>query len=72
MGSDVYKRQIQIMLRSIPFLTGVLDDLRDAAAARGTRLGPVGLAAPLVISAVAHGQRTGEALAARGLDSPRP
>ena len=63
---------IQIMLRSIPFLTGVVDDLRDAAAARGVRLGPVGLASPLVISAVAHGQRTGEALAARGLDSPRP
>ena len=63
---------IQIMLRSIPFLTGVVDDLRDAAAARGVRLGPIGLATPLVISAVAHGQRTGEALAARGLDSPRP
>lgn len=60
---------IQIMLRTIPFLAGVLDDLRDAAGARGVRLGPVGLASPLVISAVAHGQRTGEALAARGLDS---
>lgn len=74
MGADPERigLAIQIMLRSIPFLTGVLDDLRDAAAARGARLGPVGLAAPLVISAVAHGQRTGEALAARGLDSPRP
>nr|WP_239546789.1 energy-coupling factor transporter transmembrane protein EcfT [Kocuria palustris] len=74
MGADPERigLAIQVMLRSIPFLTGVLDDLRDAAAARGTRLGPVGLAAPLVISAVAHGQRTGEALAARGLDSPRP
>ncbi|WP_144792387.1 energy-coupling factor transporter transmembrane protein EcfT [Kocuria palustris] len=61
---------IQIMLRTIPFLTGVVDDLRDAAAARGVRLGPVALASPLVISAVAHGQRTGEAVAARGLDSP--
>ena len=74
MGADPERigLAIQIMLRSIPFLTGVLDDLRDAAAARGTRLGPVGLAAPLVISAVAHGQRTGEALAARGLDSSSP
>ena len=74
MGADPQRigLAIQIMLRSIPFLTGVLDDLRDAAAARGTRLGPVGLAAPLVISAVAHGQRTGEALAARGLDSSSP
>ena len=43
MGADPERigLAIQIMLRSIPFLTGVLDDLRDAAAARGTRLGPV-------------------------------
>lgn len=59
---------IQIMLRSIPFLMGALEGIREAASARGIRMGPVGLATPVVIAAVAHGQRTGEALAARGLD----
>ncbi|KAA9394969.1 energy-coupling factor transporter transmembrane protein EcfT [Kocuria coralli] len=59
---------IQIMLRAIPYLLGVLEDIRQAAAARGIRMGPVRVATPAVIAAVAHAQRTGEALAARGLD----
>lgn len=59
---------IQIMLRAVPYLLGVLHDVRSAAAARGIRLGPVRAATPAVIAAVAHAQRTGEALAARGLD----
>ncbi|MDO5617770.1 energy-coupling factor transporter transmembrane component T family protein [Kocuria sp.] len=63
---------IQIMLRAIPYLLGVVHDVRQAGAARGLRLGPVRLATPAVISAVAHAQRTGEALVARGLEEPRP
>lgn len=59
---------IQIMLRAIPYLLGVVSDIRSAAAARGIRMGPVRAATPAVIAAVAHAQRTGEALAARGLD----
>lgn len=59
---------IQIMLRAIPYLLGVVTDIRSAAAARGIRMGPVRAATPAVVAAVAHAQRTGEALAARGLD----
>lgn len=59
---------IQIMLRAIPYLLGVVTEIRQAAKARGIRLGPVQAATPAVIAAVAHAQRTGEALVARGLD----
>lgn len=63
---------VQIMLRTIPFLSGAVDGIREACAARGLRMTPLRVATPVVIAAVAHGQRTGEALAARGLDSPAP
>lgn len=59
---------LQIMMRSVPFLMGVTSDVREAAAARGVRAGPVRLATPVVVAAVAHAQRTGEALVARGLE----
>lgn len=59
---------IQIMLRAIPYLLGVVHEIRQAALARGIRLSPVRVATPAVIAAVAHAQRTGEALSARGLD----
>lgn len=59
---------IHIMMRAVPYLLGVIQGLKEAAAARGIRLGPIRIATPAVIAAVAHAQRTGEALAARGLD----
>lgn len=59
---------IHIMLRTIPLLLAVTQGVRDAAHARGVRIGPVKTATPLAVWAVAHAQKTGDALAARGLD----
>ena len=42
--------------------------LRDAAAARTVRPSPVQLVTPAVIATVDYAHRTGEALAARGLE----
>ncbi|MDF1487859.1 energy-coupling factor transporter transmembrane component T family protein [Tessaracoccus caeni] len=58
---------IALMIRSIPFLAGAVQDARDAAHARGRTRNPVALLTPAVVGAVAYAQRTGEALEARGL-----
>ncbi|WP_415855647.1 energy-coupling factor transporter transmembrane component T family protein [Sinomonas sp. G460-2] len=58
---------IAIMLRSIPVLAGAFDDVGDAARARGLERNVRARTIPVVLSAVAYGRRTGEALAARGL-----
>lgn len=62
---------VALMMRSIPFLAGALQDARDAARARGRDRNPVALLAPAVVNAVAYAQRTGEALHARGLPEDR-
>lgn len=59
---------VAMMLRSVPWLAGCVGDLREAAAARTVRVNPVQLLTPAVISTVNYAHRTGEALAARGLD----
>lgn len=64
---DAVTLLVALMLRSIPFLAGALQDARDAARARGRDRNPVALLAPAVVNAVAYAQRTGEALHARGL-----
>ncbi|HJE51837.1 MAG TPA: energy-coupling factor transporter transmembrane protein EcfT [Tessaracoccus flavescens] len=58
---------IALMIRSIPYLLGSIEDARDAARARGRDRNPVLLLTPVVVGAVAYAQRTGEALHARGL-----
>lgn len=58
---------IALMIRSIPYLAGAVQDARDAARARGRDRNPALLLTPAVLSAVAYAQRTGEALHARGL-----
>lgn len=63
---------VSLMIRSVPWLFGCLGRLRDAAAARTVRVGPVRLVTPAVISTVRYAQQTGEALAARGLDDAEP
>ncbi|SHJ69566.1 biotin transport system permease protein [Tessaracoccus bendigoensis DSM 12906] len=63
---------IALMLRSIPYLAGSLQDARDAARARGSERNPVLLLSPAVVGSVAYAQRTGEALHARGLPGDRP
>lgn len=68
---DVVSLAVGLMLRSIPSILGCIADIADAARARGLGRHPLALAAPVVVSAVAFAQQTGDALAARGiLDHP--
>jgi biotin transport system permease protein len=68
---------IGLMLRSIPFLIGSFNDVREAAKARGLERNPRALILPVLINSVAYARQTGDALAARGLgerdnDLPAP
>lgn len=58
---------VALMVRSIPYLLGSVDDARMAARARGLERNPARLLTPVVIGAVAYAERTGEALVARGI-----
>lgn len=58
---------IALMIRSVPFLAGAVQDARDAGRARGRDRNPALLLTPAVVGAVSYAQRTGEALEARGL-----
>lgn len=60
---------LALMVRSIPVLMDSWGDLKAAADARGIRIPAWRLFTPLVVAAVAYAQETGDALAARGLDS---
>jgi len=63
---------IAITLRSIPYIIGTFSSVRDAARARGLERNPRARAMPVLISSVAYAQRTGDALAARGLGDHGP
>ncbi len=58
---------VALMVRSVPFLLGSFADVCEAAKARGLERNLHALVTPVVVGAVAYGQATGEALAARGL-----
>jgi biotin transport system permease protein len=58
---------VALMMRSLPYLVGSVQDVRDAAMARGLERNVRARVVPVVINAVAYAQRTGDALAARGL-----
>lgn len=58
---------VALMVRSIPYLMGSVDDARMAVRARGLERNPALLLTPVVIGAVAYAERSGEALAARGI-----
>lgn len=58
---------VALMIRSIPYLMGTVDDARLAARARGLERNPARLLTPVVIGAVAYAERSGEALSARGI-----
>ena len=58
---------IALMIRSIPYLLGLFGHAKDAAGARGAGRNVVALLFPVVLGAVAYAERTGDALAARGL-----
>ncbi len=61
---------VSLMLRSIPFVIGAFDDVRDAARARGLERNLRARTMPVMIGTVAYARQTGEALAARGLGDP--
>jgi biotin transport system permease protein len=59
---------LALTIRSVPVLVGLAGDVRDARRARGAERSVRAFAVPLVIRAVRHADRLGEALAARGVD----
>lgn len=59
---------VALMLRSVPYLIGSIDDARAAARARGLQRNPALLLTPVLLGAVAYAERTGEALSARGIE----
>lgn len=63
---------VALMVRSVPYLLGSVDDARDAARARGLGNNPVRLVTPVMLGAVGYAERTAEALQARGLGEAAP
>lgn len=61
---------IALMLRTIPALLTVADDVRSAARARGLERNPRALLVPFALRTVARAHSTGDALAARGILDP--
>ena len=57
-----------LAIRAIPSMLEVGRETADAARARGLERSPRARLVPFVLRAVAQAERTGEALAARGLD----
>lgn len=55
-------------IRAVPVVIGLAHGIRDAQRARGLTAAPRAFAVPLLVGALRHADRTGDALAARGLD----
>ncbi|MEO7588376.1 MAG: energy-coupling factor transporter transmembrane protein EcfT [Arachnia sp.] len=66
-NGDQVALAVALMIRSIPYLLGTVDDARMAARARGLERNPALLLTPVIIGAVAYAERSGEALVARGI-----
>lgn len=60
---------LALMIRSIPAIIDSWSALHESVTARGLKVSRFRLFIPLVISTVAYAHDTGDALAARGLDS---
>ena len=58
---------VALMLRTIPALGRLFTEVRDAARARGLERSARAQLVPFVVRAVGRAQRTGDALAARGI-----
>lgn len=67
---DKISLAVALMIRSVPYLVGALDDARDAARCRGLSRNPLRLLLPFVLGAVAYAEGTAEALSARGIGEP--
>jgi biotin transport system permease protein len=61
---------LALAVRSVPVLADLTRQVHEARVARGAGRSPRALLVPLVIRAVRHADRLGEALAARGVDDP--
>jgi biotin transport system permease protein len=59
---------LALTVRTVPVLVALGEEVRDARRARGAERSVRAFAVPLVIRAVRHADRLGEALAARGVD----
>lgn len=59
---------IALSIRAVPVVLGLAEQIRDAQTARGLRASPRAFAVPLLVRALRHAQRMGDALIARGLD----
>lgn len=59
---------IALSIRAVPVVLGLAEQIRDAQRARGLAGSPRAFAVPLLVRALRHAQRMGEALTARGLD----
>ena len=64
---ELFALAVALMLRSIPALGALFEDVRDAARARGLERSPRALLVPFAIRTVARARLTGDALAARGI-----
>ena len=58
---------VALMIRSVPYLLGAVDEARDSARARGLERNPARLLTPVMLETVGYAERTAEALQARGL-----
>lgn len=61
---------LALAVRTVPVIAGLAQEVHQARVARGASRSPRALVVPLVIRAVRHADRLGEALAARGVDDP--
>ena len=59
---------IALSIRAVPVVLGLAEQIRDAQRARGLSSSPRAFAVPLLVRALRHAQRMGEALTARGVD----
>jgi biotin transport system permease protein len=59
---------LALAMRSVPVLGAAAGEVGDARRARGLERSVRAFAVPLVVRAVRHAERTGDALAARGFD----
>ncbi len=57
-----------LAIRALPVIQHAFDEAQDARKARGLGRSTRALVTPVVVRTIRHAERTGEALAARGLD----
>lgn len=59
---------VALGIRAVPVMVGLAQEVRDAQRARGAAASPMAYLLPLVLRALRHADRQGEALLARGLE----